>query len=160
GITTSLSFGVHDPTIAAADGGGAPPGSNGGTLPNCPEALVQQIDSTAANGLSVTFPDSVPMSAGGVAGIEESLTFTLRSTAKVGARGPVGINPSATNPLGGGANGANCGSGAAATSAPTRIPIDGPWLHDNLAPRFTSLNILRNGVDPFFNNQTFTATIG
>jgi Big-like domain-containing protein len=158
---TGLGNALHDQTIAMVDGGGGLAGSNFGTTPNCPATRATLIDADGSNGFAVTFSDTLRLNEGGVEDIEEILTFTINSTTKGTQPGPVCINPGLNNPLTGGTGGANCGTGVGIASPPNRMLTDSAWLHDNLAPRFTSLNIRPDSsVEPFFNTRTFSHQVG
>jgi hypothetical protein len=129
-----------DPTIAMANGGAGVAGANAGATPNCAVASASQTDSDAANGLSVTFPETALMSANGVMGVEDLITITIQSTTTGGQPGPVCINPDPStnpqNPVVSGGAVVSCGSGFAINAAA------GNQLRlDNLGPRITRFDI-------------------
>jgi hypothetical protein len=160
GVAAAGMGGTHDPTIASMDGGGGLAGANNGASPNCAPAQALQTDVNPTNGFSVTFPDVLPLSNGGLAGVEDSLAFFIDAITNGQLKGPICINPGPDNPLTRAPDGANCGTGLGSASPAKRVGRMGIWLHDNLAPRFTMLNIRRGGLDPFFNSQTFASVAG
>jgi hypothetical protein len=136
---TSNNDAANDPTIAVVDGGGGaviPVTDPNGTTPNCTAVSAARMVTAPASGMfPLTFPENAAMSAAapGVQNVEDILTIAVAAVTTQGQPGPTCINPTPQlNPLG----------PACTTFFPNPLRVD------NLAPRITQLNIIRQPPAP------------
>jgi hypothetical protein len=166
GLTGCRPTGVAttDPTIAPAHRGVA----GGATLPFCGRGNSTQTDLNPADGISVTFSETVnPGANGGAAGIEDVVFVTVTGITIGGQAGPICVNPDPiNNPIGPCAVGGGLGNPGVGIPGGAGVVFSvNPIRLDNLAPRFTYFNMINSNStlaqqNQYFGNQELSATMG